>query len=98
MKLALIFGTRPEIIKIAPLILEAQRLDGIEAITINTAQHSGVVTEVLEWFASPRRDSGTPHSLFSDDGVNGSGDNSFHTNHTIRRIKRPLRPSLHTAR
>ena len=50
MKLALIFGTRPEIIKIAPLILEAQRLDGIEAITINTAQHSGVVTEVLEWF------------------------------------------------
>ena len=50
MKLALIFGTRPEIIKIAPLILEARRPNGIEAITINTAQHVGVVTDALEWF------------------------------------------------
>ncbi len=50
MKLALIFGTRPEIIKIAPLILEAQQLHGIEALTINTAQHATIVDDVLHWF------------------------------------------------
>ncbi|MFT3944247.1 MAG: UDP-N-acetylglucosamine 2-epimerase (non-hydrolyzing) [Ancrocorticia sp.] len=50
MKLALIFGTRPEVIKIAPLILESQRRGNIEAITINTAQHADVVDDVLNWF------------------------------------------------
>ncbi len=50
MKLALIFGTRPEIVKIAPLILEAQRLANIDAIAINTAQHTNIVDDVLRWF------------------------------------------------
>ena len=50
MKLALIFGTRPEIIKIAPLILEAQQLSGIDAIPINAAQHTHIVDDVLRWF------------------------------------------------
>ena len=49
MKLALIFGTRPEIIKIAPLILEAQQLSGIDAIPINAAQHTHIVDDVLRW-------------------------------------------------
>lgn len=50
MKLALIFGTRPEIIKVAPLILEARKQSAIETITINTAQHADIVDDVLSWF------------------------------------------------
>lgn len=50
MKLALAFGTRPEIVKLAPLILEARERDDLDVVTINTAQHGGIVTDSLEWF------------------------------------------------
>lgn len=50
MRLALIFGTRPEIIKLAPIIRESRGNAGIEVVTVNAAQHGEVVTDALEWF------------------------------------------------
>ena len=45
-----IFGTRPEAIKMAPLVTELQRRSGIEAICCVTAQHRQMLDAVLEIF------------------------------------------------
>ena len=45
-----IFGTRPEAIKMAPLILELQKRPGIEALCCVTAQHRQMLDSVLEIF------------------------------------------------
>ncbi len=46
-----IFGTRPEAIKMAPIILEMnQRKSEFEAITVVTAQHREMLDQVLEIF------------------------------------------------
>ncbi len=39
MKVACVFGTRPEIIKMAPIIWEARKRSQIELVTIHTGQH-----------------------------------------------------------
>lgn len=40
LKVMVVFGTRPEAIKMAPLVLELQKhRDTIETITVVTAQH-----------------------------------------------------------
>lgn len=39
MKVAIAFGTRPEIIKIAPIVEEAARHDDVQLLLINTSQH-----------------------------------------------------------
>lgn len=47
-----IFGTRPEAIKMAPLVLELQkRSDQFESIVAVTAQHRQMLDQVLEFFA-----------------------------------------------
>jgi len=47
-----IFGTRPEAIKMAPLVLELQkRSDEIESIVTVTAQHRQMLDQVLETFS-----------------------------------------------
>ena len=49
-KVALIFGTRPEAIKMAPLVLEMKRRSEFEPITIVTAQHRQMLDQVLALF------------------------------------------------
>ena len=51
LKVMLVFGTRPEAIKMAPLVLELQKhSDSIETITVVTAQHRQMLDQVLETF------------------------------------------------
>ena len=45
-----IFGTRPEAIKMAPLVAELQRRPGIEALCCVTAQHREMLDAVLDIF------------------------------------------------
>ena len=49
MKLLVVFGTRPEAIKLAPIIKEAYR-SGIPVDTCTTGQHSAMLDQVLELF------------------------------------------------
>lgn len=50
-KVMTVFGTRPEAIKMAPLVLELNKhADQIEAVTTVTAQHREMLDQVLEIF------------------------------------------------
>lgn len=49
-KVMVIFGTRPETIKMAPLVLEMKKRDEIEVIVCVTAQHRQMLDQVLEAF------------------------------------------------
>lgn len=49
-KVITIFGTRPEAIKMAPLVKELQRRDNIENKVCVTAQHRQMLDQVLELF------------------------------------------------
>ncbi|MCY7064095.1 non-hydrolyzing UDP-N-acetylglucosamine 2-epimerase [Streptococcus oralis] len=52
LKVMVVFGTRPEAIKMAPLVLELQKhSDSIETITVVTAQHRQMLDQVLEAFS-----------------------------------------------
>jgi UDP-N-acetylglucosamine 2-epimerase (non-hydrolysing) len=45
-----VFGTRPEVIKMAPLVKELDSRDGIESIVCVTAQHREMLDQVLKIF------------------------------------------------
>lgn len=49
-KIMTIFGTRPEAIKMAPLVKELERREGIESLVCVTAQHREMLDQVLEYF------------------------------------------------
>lgn len=49
-KVMTVFGTRPEAIKMAPVVKELQSRDEIEEITCVTAQHRQMLDQVLETF------------------------------------------------
>ena len=49
-KVMSVFGTRPEAIKMAPLVQELERRDEIESIVCVTAQHREMLDQVLETF------------------------------------------------
>ena len=49
-KVMSIFGTRPEAIKMAPLVKELENRSGIESIVCVTAQHREMLDQVLETF------------------------------------------------
>lgn len=49
-KVMTIFGTRPEAIKMAPLVKELERREGIESLVCVTAQHREMLDQVLEYF------------------------------------------------
>ena len=49
MKISFIIGTRPELIKVAPLILEAQK-KGLEFDVVNTAQHKDLLDPYWKTF------------------------------------------------
>ncbi|MBR1376741.1 MAG: UDP-N-acetylglucosamine 2-epimerase (non-hydrolyzing) [Bacilli bacterium] len=50
-KVMTVFGTRPEAIKMAPLVKELERRKEIESIVCVTAQHREMLDQVLETFA-----------------------------------------------
>jgi len=50
-KIMVIVGTRPEAIKLAPVILELRRRPGFKTVVVATAQHREMLDQVLEIFA-----------------------------------------------
>ncbi|MBT8537153.1 UDP-N-acetylglucosamine 2-epimerase (non-hydrolyzing) [Polynucleobacter paneuropaeus] len=50
MKLMLIFGTRPELIKLAPMIIMAKNDPSIELVTCSTGQHRQMLDQALDVF------------------------------------------------
>lgn len=50
LKVLSVFGTRPEAIKMAPLVLELQKNSNIEAVVAVTAQHREMLDQVLGLF------------------------------------------------
>ncbi|EIT86906.1 UDP-N-acetylglucosamine 2-epimerase [Fictibacillus macauensis ZFHKF-1] len=51
LKVMTVFGTRPEAVKMAPLVLELQKYQEIETIVAVTAQHRQMLDIILETFA-----------------------------------------------
>ena len=49
-KVMTVFGTRPEAIKMAPLVKELEKRDGVESIVCVTAQHREMLDQVLTVF------------------------------------------------
>lgn len=49
-KIMTVFGTRPEGIKMAPIVKELERREGIESIVCITAQHREMLDQVLDLF------------------------------------------------
>ncbi|OGI20040.1 MAG: UDP-N-acetylglucosamine 2-epimerase [Candidatus Melainabacteria bacterium RIFCSPHIGHO2_02_FULL_34_12] len=49
-KIAIIVGTRPEVIKLAPVYLELKKSKILKPILINTGQHREMVDQMLRWF------------------------------------------------
>lgn len=57
MKLLFVLGTRPEAIKLAPVILEARRTPGAEVRVLSTGQHRELLDPILGYFGiRPDRD------------------------------------------
>lgn len=50
LKVLAVFGTRPEAIKMAPLVLELKKTEGIKCLVAVTAQHREMLDQVLELF------------------------------------------------
>src|SRR6476661_10963554 len=58
-KVAVVFGTRPEAIKLAPVVLELSKDKRFQALTIVTGQHREMLDQVLNLFhISPDYDLG----------------------------------------
>lgn len=49
-KVMSVFGTRPEAIKMCPLVKELERAEGIESVVCVTAQHREMLDSALEYF------------------------------------------------
>ncbi len=49
-KILSVFGTRPEAIKMAPVVKELEKREGIESVVCVTAQHRDMLDQVLEVF------------------------------------------------
>ncbi len=50
MKVMTVFGTRPEGIKMAPIVKELEKREGVESIVCITAQHREMLDQVLDLF------------------------------------------------
>ncbi len=50
MKIMTVFGTRPEGIKMAPVVKELEKRQGVESIVCITAQHREKLDQVLKVF------------------------------------------------
>jgi len=49
-KVMLVFGTRPEAIKMCPLVLELKKREGIQTVVCVTGQHRSMLQQVLDAF------------------------------------------------
>ena len=49
-KVLVVFGTRPEAIKMCPLVLELQKRKNIECVVCLTGQHREMLRQVMEAF------------------------------------------------
>ena len=49
-KIAIVVGTRPEVIKLAPVYLELKKSKNLKPILINTGQHKEMTSQMLKWF------------------------------------------------
>jgi UDP-N-acetylglucosamine 2-epimerase (non-hydrolysing) len=49
-KIMVVFGTRPETIKLAPVVKELQKWSNLQVVTVATAQHRGLMDQVLHFF------------------------------------------------
>lgn len=49
-KVLVLFGTRPEAIKLAPLIAEFNKVDGYSCFVCSTGQHKEMLNQVVEFF------------------------------------------------
>ena len=54
-KIMSVFGTRPEAIKLAPLVMELRRREGIESICCLTGQHREMLDSVMQAFGLEAR-------------------------------------------
>jgi len=50
MKILTVFGTRPEAIKMAPLVRQLEKEPGLESVVCVTAQHREMLDQVLDLF------------------------------------------------
>jgi len=50
MKLMIVFGTRPEVIKLAPVVVAAREKPGMEVITCSTGQHRQMLDQAMACF------------------------------------------------
>ena len=50
MKVLLVFGTRPEAIKMCPLVIELKKRDSLKTVVCVTGQHRQMLDQVLETF------------------------------------------------
>jgi UDP-N-acetylglucosamine 2-epimerase (non-hydrolysing) len=48
--IAVVFGTRPEAVKMVPVIKALKTLDAMDTITISTGQHREMLKPILEQF------------------------------------------------
>ena len=56
-RIAVVFGTRPECIKMAPVIRALDETPDVEAVMISSGQHKQMLEQVFEWFnIQPHRD------------------------------------------
>ena len=51
MKILQVFGTRPEAIKMAPVVHALNKAEGVDNIVCVTAQHRGMLDQVLDFFS-----------------------------------------------
>jgi UDP-N-acetylglucosamine 2-epimerase (non-hydrolysing) len=49
-RIVCVFGTRPEVIKMAPVIRSLQELNGVIVETLCSGQHGQLLLPILEWF------------------------------------------------
>ena len=49
-KVMVIYGTRPEAIKVAPLIMALEASDVLTPVTVSTGQHRDMLDQVNTWF------------------------------------------------
>jgi UDP-N-acetylglucosamine 2-epimerase (non-hydrolysing) len=49
-RLMIIFGTRPEAIKLAPVLFEARKYPDLEIVTVSTGQHRETLQPILQFF------------------------------------------------
>jgi UDP-N-acetylglucosamine 2-epimerase (non-hydrolysing) len=50
MKLMVVFGTRPEVIKLAPVVAAARQLEGVQVTVCSTGQHRQMLDQALACF------------------------------------------------